>query len=98
MKYSLPCGLREEADTHTRASKRTVPEQHGFPKTYDVTVIWEDNLYSCAYRIGSRDGKARSGVLRLKDGLAEALGNITGKTLVLKQTGSNQYHLTSFII
>ncbi|MDO6435639.1 hypothetical protein Q4E93_33810 [Flavitalea sp. BT771] len=70
-------------------------EGPGYPETYEITVVWEDKSYRCAYRIGSRDGKLRSGVLRLKDGLAEAVGNGVRKTLILNRTGSNEYHLTS---
>ncbi|SFN34419.1 hypothetical protein SAMN05428949_2502 [Chitinophaga sp. YR627] len=70
-------------------------EQRGFPKIYDITVICEYTVYDCTYKIGSKDGKARSGVLRLKGGLEEALGNTVGKVFVFKWTGNNQYHLTS---
>lgn len=70
-------------------------ERPGFPENYDITVIWEDSPYSCTYRIGSKDGKARSGVLRLKNELAEALGDRLGQKLILKRTGKNKYYLTS---
>ncbi len=70
-------------------------ERPGVPKTYDVTVIWRGDRYSCTYRMGSRDGKARSGVLRLKDGLAETLGDKVGKSLILKRAGNNKYQLSS---
>jgi hypothetical protein len=70
-------------------------EQYGFPKTYDVIVTWGDSSYRCTYRIGSKDGKARSGVLRLKDGLAEVLGDRVGMALALKRIDNNKYYLTA---
>ena len=71
------------------------PETPGFPETFNVTVIWRGDRYGCTYRIGSRDGKTRSGVLRLKDGLAEMLGERVGKALILKRVGNNKYQLSS---
>jgi hypothetical protein len=49
-------------------------EQLGQSKTYDVTVYWKDMPYTSTYRSRTKDGKNRSGILRLKDGLAEVLG------------------------
>jgi len=72
-------------------------EQPGFPKTFDITVVWGDISYNCTYTIGSKDGKSRSGVLCLKAGLAETLSNRAGKTLVLHRTANNKYHLTPAI-
>ena len=74
------------------------PEHRGFPKTYDVTIICSDQAYSCTYKIGSKDGKARSGVLRLKDGLAKTSGYGVGRILILKKAGNNRYRLTSNIL
>jgi hypothetical protein len=70
-------------------------ERPGFPQTYDITVIWEDDPYSCTYRIGSKDSKTRSGVLRIKDELAESLDSPFRRNLILKRIGKNEYHLTS---
>lgn len=76
------------------AQKELFPEERrGFPQVYDVTVLWKGDSYACAYRIGSKDGNLRSGVLRLQSGLAEALGDWVGKRLELKQNDNMQYEL-----
>jgi hypothetical protein len=76
------------------AQKELFPEERrGFPQTYDVTVTWKSRSYACTYRIGSKDGRARSGVLRLKDGLAEAMSEWVGKALKLERVGRNKYEL-----
>jgi hypothetical protein len=69
-------------------------ERPGFPMAYAIKVSWKSRSYNCTYTIGSKDGRARSGVIRLKDGLAEALGERVGKAVVLKRIGKNEYHLT----
>jgi len=71
------------------------PEHRGFPKTYDVTIICSDQAYSCTYKIGSKDGKARSGVLKLKEGLADATDYRMRQALILKEIGNNKYRLIS---
>ncbi|HWB93324.1 MAG TPA: hypothetical protein VG605_15790 [Puia sp.] len=68
-------------------------ERPGFPKTYDITIVWGDNPYNCTYTIGSKDGKFRSGILRLKGGLAETLGNKVRNALICHRIAKNQYHL-----
>ncbi|HMI63199.1 MAG TPA: hypothetical protein VK518_19920 [Puia sp.] len=73
-------------------------EQRGFRKIYDVNIIYGNNAYSCTYRIGSRDGRARSGVLCLYDGLGEVLANKNTKKLALKWKENNEYHLTLFAL
>ncbi len=74
--------------------KEMFPEERpGFPETYDIAVVWKGRDYRCTYTIGSKDGKSRSGALRLKDGLAVALGNRVGKRLALKRTDKSKYHL-----
>lgn len=68
-------------------------ERRGVPHTYDIMVSWKGQAYGCTYRIGSKDGKLRSGVLRLTEGLAEAMRNWVGKVLELERTGKNIYKL-----
>lgn len=76
------------------AQKELFPaERRGFPKACDVTVIWKDLPFNCAYRIGSTDGRVRSAVLHLKDGLAEAMSDWVGKSLGVERIGHNKYHL-----
>jgi hypothetical protein len=76
------------------AQKVLFPEERcGFPQTYDVRIIWKGNAYGCVYRIGSKDGKSRSGILRLQNGLAEAMGKSVGKLLELERIGNMQYKL-----
>lgn len=76
------------------AQKALFPEERrGFPQTYEVQVMWKGNPYGCAYHIGSKDGRSRSGILRLQNGLAEAMGSWVGKSLELERTGNMQYKL-----
>jgi len=76
------------------AQKALFPEERrGFPQIYDVTVTWNGHSYPCSYRIGSKDGKMRSGVLRLHTGLAEAMGDRVGKTLELERAGATHYKI-----
>lgn len=69
------------------------PERPGYPNTYNVTINWKGDVYECDYRIGSKDGKQRSGILRLKNGLPDALGNRVGKILILQKITNNEYNL-----
>ena len=59
-------------------------ETRGFPQTCDINMIWQGHTYHCSYRIGSKDERGCSWVLRLKDGLAENLGDLVRKTLEMK--------------
>ena len=68
-------------------------EQRGNPQIYDVTVTWDGHSYPCSYRIGSKDGKMRSGILRLQNGLAEAMGDWVGETLELERTRTTHYKI-----
>jgi hypothetical protein len=78
------------------AQKALFPaEQPGFPKKYDVIVTWKAHFYHCVYRVGSKDGRAGSGVLLLKNGLSEDLGDWVGKTSHLKRLNNNKYSLTT---
>lgn len=76
------------------AQKELFPdEQRGNPQIYDVTVSWDGHSYPCSYRIGSKDGKMRSGILRLQNGLAGAMGNWVGKALELERMGTTNYKI-----
>lgn len=68
-------------------------EERGAPKTYDIQITHNGKSYPCTYRIGSADGKSRSGVLRLHDDLAMMIKS--GQTITLKLSGDLKYELSS---
>lgn len=75
------------------AQKRLFPhEERSVPKTYDVSIMRDGKAYPCIYRIGSADGKSRSGILRLHDELAMIISS--GETYSIQQKGNLKYELS----
>lgn len=75
------------------AQKHLFPqEERGVPKTYDVQITHNGKPYPCTYRIGSADGKSRSGVLRLHNELAMMINS--GQTYRLQQKGNLKHELS----
>ncbi len=69
-------------------------EKIGNPSTYPLTFIFNDKSYIANYTIGSKDGKSRSGVLKLGDELYNNILKIkSGTNLKISKSIENKYFI-----
>jgi len=69
-------------------------EKIGFPQTYNLTFIIQDTEFIARYRIGSHDGKSRSGVLKIGTHPYINLLQITeGSTLKITKNQDYKYSI-----
>ena len=69
-------------------------EQLGNPMTYDLNFSLNNEEFVAKYRIGSKDGKSRSGVLKLGDKVYNEILKIkTGTNLKISKSGENKYSI-----
>jgi hypothetical protein len=76
-----------EKDVKARKVRITVGNKHLFPNeklgkpaTYSLTIKIDNQKYLASYTIGSKDGKARSGILKLGDDIYQKLLKISAGT------------------
>lgn len=63
------------------ANKQFFPSEiRGEPKSYPIKILYEGQEYGATYTIGSRDGKSRSGILKLDPNLYQNEIKITPNT------------------
>lgn len=79
----------------TSGNKHLFPsERLGFVQKYDLTFSNDDLSFIATYTIGSKDGRSRSGILKLGDELYLLQLMITeGTTLKITKTGLQQYEI-----
>ncbi|GEM_PF-3198075 len=67
-------------------------EVSGNPITYSLDFNIEDAVFTAKYRIGSKDGKSRSGVLKLGDSIYQNMLKIqAGVNLKISKSKENKY-------
>lgn len=89
-----------DADLAKNQLRITIDNKHLFPaerisepKVYEVAMIYNGNLYSCSYRIGSKDGRSRSGVLRLGSYLVSKMNFGENDVVTITQLSAGKYEI-----
>ena len=68
-------------------------EKVGQPQVYNVTLVFNGGAYDCTYRIGSKDGKSRSGVLKLGSGLVSIMNLHQGELITISAISTGKYEI-----
>jgi hypothetical protein len=89
-----------ENDVNSNQLRITVDNKHlfpaekiGQPMVYNLTLVFNGTRYNCTYRIGSNDGKSRSGVLKLGYGLANQLNLHANNSVTVACLSDGSYEI-----
>jgi hypothetical protein len=78
----------------TVANKFLFPaEKIGQPRVYKIILVFNGTPFTCTYRIGSLDGKSRSGVLKLGSQLSELLKPRTSDNITISLVSTGKYEI-----
>lgn len=78
----------------TIANKHLFPsEKVGQPQVYNIKLVYNGNDFSCTYRIGSKDGKSRSGVLKLGSGLVSSMRLRSTDLITISVLAAGKYEI-----
>lgn len=89
-----------ENDVNSNQLRITVDNKHlfpaeriGQPMVYNLSLVFNGSRYNCMYRIGSNDGKSRSGVLKLGSGLASQMHLHANNTVTIESLSGGLYEI-----
>ncbi len=78
----------------TIANKHLFPsEKVGQPQVYNISLVYKGKVFSCTYRIGSKDGKSRSGVLKLGSDLVSSMKLRSSNIVTISALAAGQYEI-----
>jgi hypothetical protein len=94
-----------ENDVSNNQLRITVDNKHlfpaekiGQPMVYNLQLVFTGSRYNCKYRIGSNDGKSRSGVLKLGSELASHLHLHTNNSITIERLSGGLYEIKKYQI
>jgi len=89
-----------ENDVNSKQLRITVKNKELFPKeipgkpiTYDLhfSIYPESETFKASYKIGSKDGRSRSGILKLPKNIYEEILKIKPNSILEISIGENKY-------